>query len=119
MPEPEDTDRDSLGGLDARITSFEAGRAKSKTGIGNEAADGYRLLGQMLGGVLGGIGLGWLLDHVAHTSPWGLVGGLLIGAGLSIYSTIRTATRISARSAARSNLGPPASKPDADESDED
>lgn len=117
MPKPEDTDRDALGGLDARITSFEAGRAKSKAGIGSEAADGYRLLGQMLGGVLGGIGLGWLLDRLAHTTPWGLVGGLLIGAGLSIYTTIRTAMRISATSAERMKLELPVSKnePDDDE----
>jgi ATP synthase protein I len=115
MPEPKDTGRDPLGRLDARIEAFESRRGRAKAGIGQEAADGYRLLGQMLGGVLGGVGLGWLLDHFAHTSPWGLVGGLLIGSGLSIFSTIRTAMRISARAAANGKTEGPAPRPEPNE----
>jgi ATP synthase protein I len=83
--------------------------------MGGEAGAGYRLLGQMLGGVLGGIGLGWLVDHYAHTSPWGLVCGLLIGAGLSIYSTVRTASRMGDRMG--SGTGPPAPPDENDEND--
>jgi ATP synthase protein I len=52
--------------------------------------------------VLGGIGLGWLVDRFAHTNPFGVVGGLLIGAGLSIYATVRTASRVSERAEADS-----------------
>jgi ATP synthase protein I len=115
MPEPEDLHRDPLGRLDEQIESFEARRGVSKASVGNEAAGGYRLLGQMLGGVLGGLGLGWLLDQLAHTRPWGLLGGLIIGAGLSIYSTILTALRMSARSAERSKFDLPASSTDPEE----
>jgi ATP synthase protein I len=115
MPEPEDLNRDPLGRLDQQLESFEARRGGSKVSVGNEAADGYRLLGQMLGGVLGGLGLGWLLDQFAHTRPWGLLGGLLIGAGLSIYSTIQTALRLSAKSAERSKSQLPASNSDTEE----
>ena len=97
MPEPGDSSQDPLGRLDARIKALETSRGGSKAKVGADAADGYKVLGQMLGGVLGGVGLGWLADRFAHTAPWGLIGGLLIGAGLSIYSTIRTAMRMSAR----------------------
>ena len=69
----------------------------------------------MIGGVLGGIGLGWLVDHFAHTSPWGLVSGLLIGAGLSIVSTVRTASRLSARTETKAGMA--AVVPDDDEDD--
>lgn len=103
MPKSDDSSQGALGRLDKRLDAFEATR-KAKPfalGMGNSASEGYRLLGQMLGGVLGGIGLGWLLDHFAHTGPWGVVGGLLIGAGLSVYATVRTASRISARAEAR------------------
>ena len=96
-PKPGDTGQDPLARLDSDLASFEAGRRKASSGLGGEAGAGYRLLGQMLGGVLGGIGLGWLVDHYAHTSPWGLVCGLLIGAGLSIYSAVRTASQMGAR----------------------
>ncbi len=89
--------RDPLARLDSELASFEASRQKAPSASSGEAGAGYRLLGQMLGGVLGGIGLGWLVDHYANTSPWGLVLGLLIGAGLSIYSTVRTASRMGAK----------------------
>ena len=96
--------RQTIADLDRRLEAFEARgprRGLGPLGVGQGAADGYRLLGQMLGGVLGGLGLGWLLDHFAHTGPWGVVGGLVIGAALSIIATVKTASAISARSAAR------------------
>jgi len=94
VPTPGRETRDPLARLDSELASFEASRQTTRTALSGEAGAGYRLLGQMLGGVLGGIGLGWLVDQYAHTSPWGLVLGLLIGAGLSIYSTVRTASRM-------------------------
>jgi ATP synthase protein I len=117
MPKPEESDQGALGRLEGRLDAFEAGRESRPLalGVGDSAGEGYRLLGQMLGGVLGGIGLGWLVDHFAHTGPWGLVGGLLIGAGLSLYATVQTASRISARAAAKS--GPIASAPDDEDDD--
>jgi len=58
-------------------------------------AQGYRFVGEVVGGVLGGVGLGWLLDRFAHTAPWGVVGGLLIGTGISIFTAVTTAARAS------------------------
>jgi ATP synthase protein I len=115
-PRPDDAGRDPLAKLDSELASFEAKRWRQPTGLGGDAGLGYRLLGQMLGGVLGGIGLGWLVDHVGHTSPWGLVLGLLIGLGLSVYSTVRIASQAGARSESSpgSDVRPPA---DDDEDD--
>lgn len=108
---------EGLGRLEKRLDAFEAGRtgARSVRGIADSAGEGYRMLGQMLGGVLGGVGLGWLVDHFAHTSPWGLVGGLLIGVILSVIATVQTASRISARAAAK--LGPARSVPNDEDDD--
>lgn len=94
MPKPDESSQGALQGLDQKLASFEAARAAKPViaGMGHGANEGYRVLGQMLGGILGGVGLGWLLDHFAHTSPWGLLGGLLIGSALSIYSTVRAAS---------------------------
>lgn len=58
-------------------------------------AQGYRFVGEVVGGVLGGVGLGWLLDRFAHTQPWGVVGGLLIGTGFSIFVAVSTAAKAS------------------------
>ena len=98
--------QDPFRRLDQGLEAFEAGRRKtpSATGLGGAAGDGYRVLGQMLGGVLGGVGLGWFADQLAHTSPLGLLTGLLIGSGLSIWSTVQTAARIGA--AATKQQGP-------------
>jgi ATP synthase protein I len=107
--------------LDRRLDAFEADRTTKPglPGVGESAADGYRMLGEMLGGVLGGVGLGWLIDHFAHTGPWGVVGGLVIGAGLSIFATVQTASRISAKAAAKSGGGAAASSPVGDDEDDD
>jgi ATP synthase protein I len=78
-------------------------------------AQGYRFVGEVVGGVLGGVGLGWLLDRFAHTQPWGVVGGLLIGTGISIFAAVSTAAK--ANKKALDAIGPMAPAP-ADE-DED
>jgi ATP synthase protein I len=93
-PRPDEKGRDNLSRLDADLASFESRRRKASAGESGGAVVGYQMLGQMLGGVLGGLGLGWLIDRYAHTSPWGLVAGLLVGAVLSISSTIRLASRM-------------------------
>ncbi len=117
MPTPQDSHHDSLGRFDQQLDAFEAGRRKKPvaTLIGGEASGGYRLVGQMLSGMLGGLGLGWLLDRLVHTNPWGLVCGLLIGTGLSIFATVRTATRISAAEQAKTGTARAASEDDDDE----
>jgi ATP synthase protein I len=118
MPKPDETSRGAIKRLDHGLDAFEASRTAAKPslmGMGDSASDGFRLLGQLLGGVLGGLGLGWLVDHFAHTSPLGIVGGLLIGAGLSVYAAVRTASAMSAQAAAK---GPPAAAVADDDDDE-
>jgi ATP synthase protein I len=119
MPKPDDSSLEALGRLDKQLETFEAARGTKPfaSAVAGSAGDGYRLLGQMLGGVLGGIGLGWLVDRFAHTSPFGVLGGLLIGAGLSVYATVRTASAMSARAAKAgpSEPAPPASDDEDDE----
>ncbi len=99
-PAGRESDRDALARLDTDLTALEAKRREPPRplgfGSGAGAGDGYRLLSQMLGGILGGVGLGWCVDHFAHTTPWGLVTGLFIGAGMSIWSTVRMASHAGA-----------------------
>ena len=66
-----------------------------------------------MGGVLGGLGLGWLFDRIAHTAPWGLIGGLVIGTGLSAYLAATMAGRMS--NEASKKAGPVASVADDDD----
>jgi ATP synthase protein I len=118
-PEPGHANRDPLARLDRDLAAFEAGRRKARPGTGfgtgAGAAAGYRLLSQMLGGILGGTGLGWLVDRFAHTGHWGLVTGLLVGSGLSIWSTVQMASRMGSGTATKPR--PEAQAPDDDDDD--
>ncbi|MDR3511111.1 MAG: AtpZ/AtpI family protein [Caulobacteraceae bacterium] len=117
-PESDDTRERALKRLDERLDAFEARRSATTAPLGESrgASEGYRLVAGLIGGVLGGVGLGWFFDHLAHTSPIGLICGLLIGTVVSIVGAVVSATRMSDRAAAKSGPVPPAI--DADEDDE-
>jgi ATP synthase protein I len=96
MPHPNDPPDKALASLDQRLGAAEAAQARKVSPDTHAAmAQGYRFLGEVVGGVLGGVGLGWLLDRFAHTQPWGVVGGLLIGTGISIFAAVSSAARAS------------------------
>ena len=97
MPQPDDESQEALKRLQDRLDTFDGGRApKAETGGSAESSmgDGYRLLGEVIGGVLGGLGLGWTVDHFAHTTPLGMVIGLLLGTAASAYAAMKTAERM-------------------------
>lgn len=121
MPKPDETGKAALKRLDKALDAFEAKRARpvSPLGGGDSGADGYRLLAGMIGGIFGGLGLGWFFDQVAHTSPFGLIGGLLIGAVGSVVGTVFSAMRMSERTKAQSGtIAPSAPVRDEDEDDD-
>jgi ATP synthase protein I len=119
MPNPDEPNDEALDRLHRRLDAFEAERARK--GGGTQTADtrgmqaGYRFLGEVIGGVLGGVGLGWFFDRLAHTSPLGTIGGMLIGTGVSIFVAVRGAMRMS--NTASKAAGPMPAAPDDDEDD--
>jgi ATP synthase protein I len=119
-PKPDDAQGRALERLDEQLSAFEAKRAPSATSPGETqgVGEGYRLVAGLVGGVLGGVGLGWFVDHIAHTSPIGLICGLLIGTVVSIVGAVASALRMSARAAAQSGPVPPARLSPDDEDDE-
>ena len=82
--------------LDRRIAAAEAAQARNESGDSHQAmAQGYRFMGEVVGGVFMGAAAGWALDYFTGvTKPWGLIIGLLGGAGLSIFVAVRSAVRI-------------------------
>jgi ATP synthase protein I len=103
MPQPDDESHEALKRLDQRLDAFDGQRA-SKAPVDGSAesgmGQGYRLLGEVIGGVLGGIGLGWVVDYFAHTTPFGMVIGLLLGTAASAYAAMKSAERMN-RAAAK------------------
>jgi ATP synthase protein I len=92
MP-PQDESRDeALKSLDERLATMEAQNSPASRESAQRAMGRvYRFLGEVVGGMLGGLGFGWLFDRVAHTQPYGLVGGMLIGVGVSTFVAVRSA----------------------------
>jgi ATP synthase protein I len=106
MPKADEPNDKALQSLDARLDAFEAKKAAEHPAPAEHeksSQDGYRLLADLIGGVLVGLGLGWAIDRYAGTGPWGMVGGLLIGMGSSIYIVVRKATKLSAQASAKSS----------------
>jgi ATP synthase protein I len=116
MSDQDDQREGALDRLDDKLDAFEAKRAQTagfKLGASEASGQGYRVLGEMLGGLLGGLGLGWLVDQFAHTGPWGLIVGLAVGAVFSVFAVVNTAKRMTEQ-ASRTQPAPP-SVPDEDD----
>lgn len=114
MPTPHDARDKALSDLEKRLEAFEQGRTpKTRYASGKSLNEGYRLVASLIGGVLGGIGIGWLIDYFAGTGPIGLISGLLIGSTASIITAVRAAMRMS-KQALKDNP-PPAVSFDEDE----
>ena len=62
-------------------------RQSSVTGYGQA----LKLSSEFIAGVLVGAGLGWLIDQLAGTSPWGLIVFLLLGFGAGVMNVMRSA----------------------------
>jgi ATP synthase protein I len=65
----------------------EADRATTASGY----AKGFRLSSELVAGVVVGAGLGWIIDHWFHTSPWGLMIFLLLGFAAGVLNVMRSA----------------------------
>ena len=86
---------------DARLTSLDERLKQAKTseairsGEGREGTAGadYRLgnrvLAELIGGMVGGAVIGWVLDRVFGTSPWILLALLFLGIVVAFRNIIR------------------------------
>lgn len=117
MPNPDESRDEAIRRLEQRAGALEKRTAQTPRDYGSQAAGyGYRILGLLLGGVFVGLGLGAAIDAVAKTGPWGMIIGVLVGFGVSIWMAVRSASRASEKLAGE--LGPPSDLgPDDDEDD--
>ena len=60
-------------------------------GVDANYRSGNRVLADLLGGILGGLVIGWSIDYFAGTSPWGLLIMLFIGIVVAFRNIIRAA----------------------------
>ena len=82
---------EGLGQVRSRTSppSNDTGGDRATTASGY--ARGFRLSSELVGGVLVGAGLGWLIDRVLGISPWGFIVFLLLGFVAGVLNVMRSA----------------------------
>ena len=83
--------RELEASLAARSTGGAKGDGNAKTSTLAGYGQALKLSSEFIAGIVVGVGLGWFLDRVAGTSPWGLIVGLLLGFGAGVLNVLRTA----------------------------
>jgi len=61
--------------------------AKTREGV----AQAFRLSSEFIAGVVVGTGIGYAIDQLFGTTPWGLILGLLLGFGAAVLNVMRAA----------------------------
>lgn len=94
MKEPEDIKK-----LNAKINEFKQAHLNSKGSVTSYSTSsartvtGLQISAELIAGVLVGAGIGYLIDNLFNTRPWGLAVFLIFGglAGiLNIYKTFKS-----------------------------
>lgn len=102
MPKALDPREEALRALDERAQALKARTtpaASPVTGL-TATSQAYKILAELIGGVLIGVALGAVADWLLPTAPWGLIGGTLAGFALSLFMARRTANRLMAQARA-------------------
>lgn len=93
----EQRDEDArLGQLDERLAKATA-TEMARTGADRPPADpnarlANRVLADLIGGIAGGALIGWLLDRLFGTAPWGLLVMLALGIIVAFRNIFRIAS---------------------------
>jgi ATP synthase protein I len=117
MTPTDDPREEAIRRLDERAAALGARTQRPVASHAGEQAvsQAYRIIAELIGGVLVGLAAGFIVDRVLHTTPWGLIGGVLSGFALSIWMARRTANRLMALAKQDTTAPPPAVPFDDDE----
>jgi ATP synthase protein I len=117
MPGPDPSREEALRRLNERASALETRTTKPVRDYGAAAVNqGYKLVAQLIGGVLVGVALGFGIDAYAHSAPLGMIVGVLLGFGVSVWLAVRTAKRL--QEDALKAHGPGTAVPSDDDEDE-
>lgn len=118
MPKSGESREEAIKRLAESASALEARTARKAHDHGAQAraaSQAWRILAELLGGVFAGLAAGFIVDRVFGTVPWGLISGVLLGFGVSVWMARRTAHRLMAQAKTE---GEPTSVPfDDDEED--
>jgi len=122
MSLPPESREEAIARLNESASDLEARTARqiSHEAAGQAAAgQAWKILADLFGGVFVGLGAGFLVDRFFGTTPWGIIGGVLLGFALSIYMARRTANRLMAQAKAAGVTAQAVPYEEADEQDKE
>lgn len=92
-PIEEDKRLESLKERLSRIDQDEAVRTgRDKQGVDEGYRLGNRVLAELIGGIAGGLLIGWVFDRLFGTAPWLLLAFLFLGIIAAFRNIIRIST---------------------------
>ena len=82
--------------LEASLATRQPDRREGKEGAGGATGYGQamKLSSEFIAGIAVGAGLGWMIDRLAGTSPWGLVVFLLLGFAAGVLNVLRSVGKV-------------------------
>ena len=115
MSEPRDTDGPSNGDKPEKLTSDLAARIRRARGDrpAQAAADrmregetmgwgrGFRLASEFVAAIVVGALLGWGVDSLFGTMPWGMIILLLLGFAAGVLNVVRATAELNAQAATK------------------
>lgn len=118
MSLPTESREETIARLNREATELQVRTAaqQSHDAAGQAAtSQAWRILADLFGGVFVGLALGLIADRFLGISPWGTIGGVLLGFAVSVWMARLTANRLMAQA---KQQGEPKSVPfDDDEED--
>jgi len=93
--------------LEASLATRQPARQERKEGAGGATGYGQamKLSSEFIAGIVVGAGLGWMIDRLAGSSPWGLIVFLLLGFAAGVLNVLRSVGKV-AEFGQGSNQGP-------------
>ncbi|MDH4992568.1 AtpZ/AtpI family protein [Aquamicrobium lusatiense] len=92
--------------LAARHPKAIEGEDNAQAGGSTGYGQAFKLSSEFIAGVVVGIAIGWMVDHLAGTSPWGLIVFLLVGFAAGVLNVLRSAGMVAGFGQTKSGAGP-------------
>lgn len=83
--------RELEASLATRMPERRNGSEGAKTDTVSGFGQALKLSSEFIAGIVVGAGLGWFIDTLAGTSPWGLIVFLFLGFGAGVLNVLRSA----------------------------
>ncbi len=82
--------------LEAKLATRQPVRHEGKAGAGGATGYGQamKLSSEFIAGIAVGAGLGWMIDRLTGSSPWGLIILLLLGFVAGVLNVLRSVGKV-------------------------